>query len=125
MQPERKMLRLESRCYDGSYHTTKLSLFQDWMHIVIAWLFPRPYFTTGYDSCVSCLQPSTLPNVDSLLTRAIMVSQVPPCNCIALVVLRYRHFQSSTLPWCQFISEPCHCHLVNDFMYPSWFYLAK
>jgi hypothetical protein len=54
-----------------------------------------------------------------------MVSRVPPCNCIALVVLRYHHFQLSTLPWCQFISEPCHYGLANDSMYPSCFYLAK
>jgi hypothetical protein len=54
-----------------------------------------------------------------------VVSQVPPCNRIALVVLRYCHFQSSTLPCCQFISEPCHYSLTNDSMYPSCFYLAK
>jgi hypothetical protein len=70
-------------------HTATLGVspFQDWTHINIAGLFPSSCFATWYDSRVFHFHLSTLPDVDSLSTHAVVVSQVPPCNHMVLIVL--------------------------------------
>jgi hypothetical protein len=96
-QPEKRVYNWILIAMTSHVTTLGVSPFQDWTHLSIARLFPNPYCTTKYDSCISLFHLSTLSDVGSLSTHVVIVLQVPPCNHITLIVLRYRHFRSGTL----------------------------
>jgi hypothetical protein len=99
MQPERRVLRLETCCYNKSHPGPKLatSLRLDEHKSIIVCFQSLPDFPK-YCLHIIHFQPCVLLGSRLSSSHIIVVSQVPSCNHFSLSVLVYRWFRSSALP---------------------------